>query len=334
MRIEACSFSQNIGTPENTVGAISLKSSWIVRRLSAKLTVIPSERQEDGKDLLRHMAQREIRTTESERGCRSPRSPGRLGQDIPVRDHGAFRGTRLVPDDISGTPPGRGRSPKPSSFEQGGVPLFIFGAQGLDVFERKDPRFRTGAAPSCPLPQLLRTAEDRRSLRGSCRPAPRSWATTKEDSECPTTYLTSGAGLVDRRRHHRGGRHHGQLRVQPLPAVLEEDRDLVPPGKTNRGQPQAEAADVPRKPSQVTRCQIPNSFFPQSHRGRLFLLQLQSLEGCPPSREPALAPLVMLDVAVRLPGTRPRSCPGRIPSRPRCWRVFPSRRRARPCRSP
>ena len=43
MRIEACSFSQILGTPRNTVGAISLKSSWIVRRLSAKLTVIPSE---------------------------------------------------------------------------------------------------------------------------------------------------------------------------------------------------------------------------------------------------------------------------------------------------
>ena len=37
----ACIFSQMRGTPRNTVGAISRRSSWMVRMPSAKLTVMP-----------------------------------------------------------------------------------------------------------------------------------------------------------------------------------------------------------------------------------------------------------------------------------------------------
>jgi hypothetical protein len=80
--------------------------------------------------------------------------------------------------------------------------------------------------------------------------------------------LRRRAGGIDADAY-RGSRHHGQLRVQPFPAILRKDRDLVPPGEPEGGQPQAEPPDVakvvhPRHP-------LPDSeiLLPEGHAGRI-----------------------------------------------------------------
>jgi hypothetical protein len=95
MRIEACSFSQILGTPRNTV---KRSPQVLLDRPEAfgEVDGHPSESAGRRKDLFRHVAQREYDTTESDADAGRLDHPGRLGQDIPVGDHGA--GNPVVPD--------------------------------------------------------------------------------------------------------------------------------------------------------------------------------------------------------------------------------------------